>query len=276
LLNNFNRFSIGSKNIYKNKFKIVFFYRNLFNVSNKINYNLFNFFNKNFKKNYFFNKNYFVKTLIKNKNTIFYKNITKLNNLYKKQYLYFIYSNRDYLNSLIKFNFFYIIFNIFKKQFFLKNYFIYKNIFKNIYLLKNVNSFIFNKNYFLFNNNLLNFFKINFFNFKKLNFIYNNQFPLIFFKKFNKFIFDKFNLKKKNNYVSIFNNYILNFLEFFFKKNFFIKISNKINLNSQKKILFFSQNFNNNVKFQKFIDLNEIVELFCIVFIYKDLILFKN
>lgn len=276
IFSTFNQFLNCSQNIYKNKFKILFFYKNILNTNIKINYNALNLFNRIKKKKTLKNFVLFKKIIFLNKNTIFYKNIIKNKTFQKFIYIYINYSNKNYLNNSLQIGFVHYISNIFKKQFFVKNYFFYKNIFKNIFLLKNINQFIFNKNYVLLNNNLLNLLKINFFNFKKLNFIYNNQFPLIFFKKYNKHVFEKFNLKKKNNFVNLFNNYILNFLEFFFKKQFFLKISNKINLDNQKKILFFLNNFNNNVKFQKFVELNEIVELFCVVFIYKDLTLFKN
>jgi hypothetical protein len=169
---------------------------------------------------------------------------------------------------------------LFKNFLIKKDYLLYKKIFKNYYFFKKFNIILQLNNSYLFNNNLLNknmlfnlnsLFKFNF-DSKKI----NNKLPLFALSDHKDKIFKKFKNNNNNNFVNLFNLFFLNFFEFFLNKNIFFKISNNLSLKKINKLSFFLKNYSNNIKFQKFLDLNEMIEILSLVFIFKDLIFFKN
>jgi len=153
---------------------------------------------------------------------------------------------------------------------------IYKYIFKNIsfFYNKKINFNVFYNNY-IINNNKLNRYNLNTFIFKNFSDIYNNQYPLLILSN-NKKILNKFNLKKNFFFLSLFNIFILNFFESFFKLNFFLKINNKLPVYNSYQILNFFNRGNNFFKNYKFFNFLEMVEILLISFLNKDLIFFKN
>ena len=136
---------------------------------------------------------------------------------------------------------------------------------------------MFNSNYFFINNNYFDNFKINFVFLNKINFLYNNQYPVFFLNQIKNNFFLKFDLKKKYNFLNLINLFFINFFEYFFKKRFFLKISNNKKIINLNKMLFVFEKYNKNFfKINKSIFLSEMVEIIWISFLNKDLVFLKN
>ena len=281
-LHNYNFFkSYNLYNYFFKKFNIIVInnFKFNFNYFFKISKNNLFIFDNFFKNNFFYNNNNLTFFSSKTKNV--FKKFKKFKNVFsKKNNFYFLnrfvffktfyfLNNFFFLNFFFLFNFFYLnVINYFFKNNLNKNF--YKIIFNNFYLFKFINNkFIFN-----YNNNYFDLYRFNLSVFNN-NFIYNNQFPLFFLKNCNNFL-KKFSIKKKYNFINFINIKILNFLEFFFENNFFIKINTDKNQDANN-ILFLYKKYNNNFfKLNRNILFNEFLYIIYISFFNKDLIFLKN
>ena len=258
----FNVSNYYYKNYKSSKFDLLTFYKNFSyqNFTQKIKIKKF-FFRRNYIFNPYFDKKilnlYFYKNYFK---SISLKRLNKFNFLLKLSYVIsslpkhfrFRYSPNSNLNFIFfhkklfisfsnyisinknnskknnKYNSNSNIFNILKNIMYLQNMFS-----TNDFLSKN-HFFLISNNFFIKNLKILDDFLINDFSIKYYNFsnkftskYYNNYYPVFYanIKTYNLF-FSKFRSNLNVNYLSYMNFYIISFLEKFFNKNFFLKVSN--------------------------------------------------